>query len=81
MKPFSINIESNKFTLTHKRQFDELKSTTKLKYNLNNGYYPRFNELNSKISKKFWGTSVTFTNKISENFNISSKFSHGINIW
>jgi hypothetical protein len=80
-KPFSINVESRKFTLTHKKQFGDLKSTTKLKCNLNNDYLPRFSELSSKITKKLWGSSFTFSNKISDNFNISSKISHGFNIW
>lgn len=41
-QPFSINIESKKLTLTHKKQFDDFKSTTKIKCNLSNGYRPRF---------------------------------------
>lgn len=81
IKPFSLSLENGKSTLSHKKQIGDFKSNTKLKLNLKYSAPPRFSELSSKVSHKLWGTSFSFSNKISDSFNLSSKISHSVNLW
>ena len=80
-KPFSVKLENNRATIAHKSQYGETKLNTKIKLATKYDSLPRFNELNSKLSRKLWGSTLTFSNKISDKYAFSSKISHSVLLW
>lgn len=80
-KPFSVKLENSRTTIAHKDQYGETKSNTKIKLTTKYDSLPRFKELTSKFSRKLWGSTLTFSNKISDNYAFSSKISHSVLLW
>lgn len=67
--------------MTHRKQIDDFKSTTKLKASATYDARPSFNELTSKISKKVWGNTMTLSSKINSSNEMTAKLSHSVNLW